>query len=120
MKSNSKVRALTHSIKGLFGTKKANVTMLNRKDEYYRNYFFNKHLSEGIKLVADIERLTKKDAAELLMERGLSSYMGSKITEHTQNKLSAQEQGTEPEKNRFFKKIHALAVKKGIKINDIF
>jgi hypothetical protein len=81
--------------------------MLNRKDEYYRNYFFNKKQAEAIELVAKIEQLSKKDACELLMGRGLSSYMGSKITEYTRNKLAAQEQGIEVDRDRFFQKIHA-------------
>jgi hypothetical protein len=61
---------------GLFGTNKPNVTRVNHKDEYYKNYYFNKKLCTGVELVAKIERTSKKQAAELLMKAGLSSYMG--------------------------------------------
>ena len=69
---------LTRSLMGLFVTKKSNITFLNRKDEYYRHYYFPKNLCTGIELVAVIENLNRKQAAELLMKAGLSRYMGKK------------------------------------------
>jgi len=78
MKRSSKVRMLTRSLMGLFVTKKSNITFLNRKDEYYRHYYFPKNLCTGIELVAVIENLNRKQAAELLMKAGLSRYMGEK------------------------------------------
>ena len=61
---------------GLFGAKKTNVTHLNHKEEYYNAYYFNHKLCDGVDIVALIERTTKKQAAEMLMKAGLSSYMG--------------------------------------------
>jgi hypothetical protein len=76
---------------GLFVTKKSNVTFLNHKNEYFKNYFFNKKLCDGIKLVADIEHSSKKQTAELLMKAGLSSYMGAKLTEYIKNDQAASD-----------------------------
>ncbi len=92
MKHISNVRSLTLSIMGLFVTKKPNVTRLNHKDEYYKNYYFPKNLCDGVELIAAIERITKKQAAELLMKAGLSSCMGGKLTEYIQNDRAAREQ----------------------------
>jgi len=92
MKHTSNVRSLTLSIMGLFVTKKSNVTRLNHKDEYYKNYYFPKNLCDGIELIAATERITKKQAAELLMTAGISSYMGDKISEYIHSEHVAREQ----------------------------
>ena len=55
------------SLRRLFGVNKPNITRLNRKDDYYRDYYFNKRLSEGIEFIALIERISKKQAAEAKM-----------------------------------------------------
>jgi hypothetical protein len=66
------------------------VTRVNHKDEYYRDYF-NKKYCARIELVAAIERTTKKQAAELLINAGLSSYVGKKLTEYIENERAARE-----------------------------
>ena len=66
---------------GLFGANKPNVTRLNHKDMYYKNYYFTKKLCAGIELVAAIERTSKIRAANLLMANGLSHYMREKLDE---------------------------------------
>ena len=75
---------------GLFGTKKPNITFINRKNEYYRNYYFPKQLCDGIDMVSAVELISKKAAAEMLMKAGLSSYMGEKVTEHIQSEEVAR------------------------------
>jgi hypothetical protein len=57
------------------------VTRVNHKDEYYRDYF-NKKYCAGT---------TKKQAAELLINAGLSSYVGKKLTEYIENERAARE-----------------------------
>jgi len=47
---------------GLVVTKKSNVMFLNRKDEYYKNYWVNKKIFNGIELVPKIVRTSKKQA----------------------------------------------------------
>jgi hypothetical protein len=39
-------------------------------------------LCEGISLVSLIEQTTRKDAANLLMKAGFSSYMGALVSEY--------------------------------------
>ena len=79
---------LTGSLMRLFGTqspdigtKDHNITRLNHKDEYFRNYPVNKRHSNGIEWVAKIEMCTKKDAVAMLMDLAFSSYMGKKMDE---------------------------------------
>jgi hypothetical protein len=76
----------------LFATKKGNVTFLNHKDEYFKDYWFNKKLCDGVEIIAAVERISKKDAAELLMKAGISSYMGDKISEYIHSEHVAREQ----------------------------
>jgi hypothetical protein len=101
MKHTSKVRLLTRTVMVLFITKKPNITFLNHKDEYYRDYYFNEKLSNGIELVAQIERVTKKQAAELLMKAGLSSYMGSMISKQIEIDRIARELNQKIKMTRF-------------------
>ena len=116
MKHTSNVRSLTRSIVGLFVTKKGNVTFLNHKDEYFKNYYFNKKLSDGIELVALIEHISKKQAAELLMKAGLSSYMGGKITEYIESKRKAREQNQILKLTRFVRIMRQYARERGYDI----
>jgi hypothetical protein len=119
MKHTSNVRSLTRSIMGLFVTKKPNVTSLNHKDEYYRNYYFPKNLCTGIDLVAKIERTNKKQAAELLMKAGLSSYMGGKLTDYIHSEQIAREQNQKIKMTRFIQVLRRYAREHGMDISKI-
>jgi hypothetical protein len=119
MLRSKNIGLLTRSLLGLFVTKKPNITFLMHKDAYYKAYWLDQKLSEGVELVAKIENLTKKDAASMLIQRGLSSYMGDKLTEHIKNEQLAREQNTEVPKTRFIQIIRRYAKEKGLKIKDI-
>ena len=101
MLSASNVRALTRSLTGLFVTKKTNITFVNHKEDYFKSYFFNHKLCDGIDWVAKNELITKKAAAELLMKAGLSSYMGGKIIEYIKNERAARELNQKLQRSRF-------------------
>jgi predicted DNA-binding transcriptional regulator YafY len=101
----------------LFGANKPNVTRVNCKDQYYKNYYFPKNLCMGVELVAAIERVTKKQAAELLMKVGLSSYMGEKLTEYTKNEQAAREQKQKMKMTRFVLDLRKLARERGMNIS---
>ena len=117
MKHTTKVRRLTSSLMGLFGANKPNVTFLNHKDEYYKAYWLNKKLCDGIELVAKIERTSKKRAAELLMKAGLSSYMAGKLAEHRENERKAREQNQKVKLTRFVLELRRLARERGMHIS---
>jgi hypothetical protein len=63
----------------LFGTDRRNKMLVNRPDTYYKHVYFKK-IFDGIEIVADIERISKKRAADLPIKAGLSSYLGGKLT----------------------------------------
>jgi hypothetical protein len=119
MKHQSKVRSLTRSLMGLFVTKKGNITRLNHKDEYYRNYYFHKKLCIGIDLVAEMERITKKEAADLLMRTGLSRYMGNNIGEYIKNEQKARALGQKVKMTRFIILLRRYAKSQGMDISKI-
>ena len=102
---------------GLFGAKKPNVTRLNHKDEYYKNYYFAKNLCDGIEFIAKIERTSKKRTAELLMKAGLSSYMGDKISEYIHSEHIAKEQNQKAKITRFVLELRKLAREHGMDIS---
>jgi hypothetical protein len=47
-------KGLTKSIMSLFAAKKPNITMVNHKDLYFRNYFLPENLCKGIDMIAEM------------------------------------------------------------------
>ena len=78
MKTSSRSRSLTRSLMALFGTKKGVNAHQRYPDEYYRNIYFDKPMFDGIELVSKIEKISKKQAAYLLIEAGFKYYIGKK------------------------------------------
>jgi len=120
METNSKARLLRLSLRRLFGVNKPNITRLHRKDDYYRDYYFNKQLSEGIEFIAKIERISKKQAAELLMKAGFSSWMGEKVGEYIQAERAARERNESVRRNRFVRQLILFAREHGMDISKFF
>jgi hypothetical protein len=104
---------------GLFGANKPNVTRLNHKDEYYKDYYFNKKLCAGIELVAAIERTSKKNAALLLIERGFRSYMGEKVKIAIEDERAARELNQKVKMTRFVMLLRRYAREHGMDISKI-
>ena len=80
MKTKLNVRSLTRSLVGLFVTKKTVNALKLYPNEYNKHYYFNKPLSDGIELVAAIERTTKKQAAQKVTFKFLPK--GNKATNY--------------------------------------
>ncbi len=104
---------------GLFVTKKPNMTFLNHKDEYYKAYWFNKKLCDGIEIVTAIKRTSKKQAAELLMKAGLSSYMRAKLTEYIKSERATRELNQKVKMTRFIQVLRRYAREHGMDISKI-
>ena len=119
MKTNSKSRLLRLSLRRLFGVNKPNITRLKRKEDYYRDYYFNKRLSEGIEFIAKMERTSNKQAAELLMKAGFSSYMGEKIAQYIKDERAAREHGQKIKMTRFIIALRRYAKAQGMDISKI-
>ena len=117
MKSPSKLKSLTRSISGIFVTKKPNVTQLNHKDQYFKNYFFREGLCLGIEFVAEHQKCSKKAAAEHLMEAGLSQYMGELIGNELHAQRLANERG-ERYRSRFFTLLKRYASAQGFDLTQ--
>ena len=113
----SKIRMLTRSIMGLFGSNKRNITLKNHPNIYYKHVYFPKNLYEGIELIALMERTSKKEAAELLVKAGLSRYMGEKLAEHMKNEREAREQDQKLELTRFVRILRRYAKERGMDIS---
>jgi hypothetical protein len=103
----------------LFGANKTNVTFLNHKDEYYKDYYFNKKLCDGIEWVAKFERTSKKKAAELLLMAGIEKYMGAKVAEHIEYERAARELNQKVKMPRFVMLLRRYAKEHGMDISRI-
>jgi hypothetical protein len=84
---------------------------------YYRHIYFDQQMFDGIELVGKIEKLSKKKAARLIMERGFSSYMGEKVGEAIKRELAARELAEKPHLTRFVLELRRFARERGMDIS---
>lgn len=117
MRNHSRVRALTRSVLGLFKDPIVNVTFKNHRDDYYKAYWFRKNICEGIELTATINRETLKNTAEMLMERGLASFIGEKLGDYIKSDEVAEKLEQKTARNRFIIELKRYARDKGMDIS---
>jgi hypothetical protein len=101
----------------LFAPKKEGNAHKRFPDAYYKQVYFDKAMFDGIELVGKIEKLSKKKAARLIMERGFSSYMGEKVGEAIKRELAARQLNEEPELTRFVLELRRFAKERGMDIS---
>jgi hypothetical protein len=97
----------------LFAPKKDTNAHRRFPDAYYRNIYFDKGMYEGIAWVAKFEKVSKKKAARLLIERGFSSWLGEKIKEE----LAIKELESKPHLTRFVILLRKFAKEHGMDIS---
>ena len=73
---------LNNSLKNLFNEAKTTSGHQRCPEKYYRSVYLLKDLFDGIVAVAQIERISKKNATELLLEAGFSNFIGKKIAKY--------------------------------------
>ena len=110
---------LTRTLRALIGTKKGTNPHKRYPDAYYGRIAFDKTMFQGIELVAKIERLSKKKAARLLIEKGFSSYMGKKLSTYVEDERTARELNQKPEFTRFVLELRKLARERGMDISQL-
>jgi len=101
----------------LFGVNNTNITFKNHKEDYYRNFYLCKKLSDGVDFVAEVERTSKKRTVDLLMRAGLSSYMGEKIAQYIKDERAAREHGQKVKMTRFIIALRRYAKAQGMDIS---
>jgi pantoate kinase len=97
----------------LFVTKKGVNPHTRYPDAYYGRIAFDKRMFDGIELVAKMERVSKKKAARLLIERGFSSYMGEKL----KTEMALRELERKPHLARFVLELRRFARERGMDIS---
>ena len=117
MKRRLKPRSLTRSLMALFAPKKGVNPRILYPNAYYKQIFFDKQMFDGIELVGKIERVSKKQAARLLIERGFSSYMGEKLKEAAQVEIAVDELRRKPRATRFVLELRRFAKERGMDIS---
>ena len=120
MKTRSSSGRIKGAVNRLFGLSKPNVTRVNHKDQYYKNYYFPKNMCRGIEKIAKLERCSKRKAAIKAMEAGLSYVMFEKIQEQNQIDKLARERGEEPPRTRFRFMIRKLARQQDLDVTKLF
>jgi hypothetical protein len=119
MKRTIKPRSLIRSLSALFGTNRTVNAHKLYPNEYHKHFYFTKPLCDGIELIAKIERTSKKDAAELLLKAGLSSYMGKKLAEYIKDEQAARELNQRMKMTHFVMVLRRYAKSQGMDISKI-
>ena len=107
IKPKHKTNRVILSIRSIFRPKMRNTTRLKHPEEYYCCYYFNKKVGDGVELISKIEHSTRRAAASMLMELGMSAYMGRKLTAQIQDDVS------EIDKQRFSDTLRQKALEQG-------
>jgi hypothetical protein len=97
----------------LFGTKKQLSTYQRHPDEYYKLIWLDKKMFDGVVWVARFERVSKKKAARMLLERGFSRWLGEKIKEDR----ALRELESKPHLTRFILQFRRFAREHGMDIS---
>jgi hypothetical protein len=97
----------------LFAPKKETNAHKRFPDSYYRQIFFDKRMFEGIDWVAKLERMSKKKAARMLIERGFRSWIAEKI----KTEMAIRELERKPHFTRFVLELRRLAKERGMDIS---
>jgi hypothetical protein len=74
---------------------------------------------DGFELVSKIEKISKKQAAHLLIEAGFKYYIGEKIKEDIRNRLAAKELNRKVKLTRFVLEFRRFAKERGMDIKKI-
>lgn len=97
MKYGFNTRRLTRSIRGLFSTKSRPGPHKRLPDDYYKNIWLTKKMHTGVEIIAKIEGISNKAAANMLIGSGISRYLGELLKKHIENERLNREraEGTE-------------------------
>ena len=75
MKGGFETRGIARTIKRLFGTKSRPSPRQRFPNAYFKSVYISKDVYSGIKLVASIEKVSAKKAADMLIKVGISCYV---------------------------------------------
>jgi hypothetical protein len=120
MRKTSRARSITRSTMRLFSTEKGVNPNKRYPSQYDDHYYLNEKLCDGIEQVAKIERMSKKEAVEMLATRGFSSYMGDKTKEQIQIDNTARELNQKIRTTRFILQLRRFARESGADTSKLF
>ena len=120
VKHASRATLLTRSIMALFVPKKRNVTIEGHPELYYKHYWINKRLSDGIEFIAEVEGTTRKNAIEQLIEAGLKDYMGKNIRNFLEDMRATEARNEQIQRTRFIRHLIRFGRRNGEDLSKLF
>jgi len=91
MKNGFETRGIARTIKRLFGTKSRLSPHQRFPNAYFKSVYVSEDVYNGIELVASIEKISVKKAADILLLSGISRYMAELLQRHAENLLLNRE-----------------------------
>jgi hypothetical protein len=122
MKTKLRPRVVTRSLKGwrgLFKSSKVVNPRLMYPDEYFKQVFLTKRMYQGIEFIARVNRISKKQAVNDLIELGMQTLYARKMNQEIVDRLAAEEAGKQYYADRFILQFRKWAREKGMDIHKI-
>ena len=111
---------LTKRIKHLFVRPKGVQPHKRYPKEYFKQYWFSEPDSNGIKLVARIKVVPKKEAAHIIFVEGFKKIMGQLVKEELGQMDKPEEQTRIAKHTRFYLVLSRICREQGWDIKKLF
>ena len=115
MKAGFETSGIARTIKRLFGTKNRPSPHQRFPNAYFKSVYVSKDVYSGIELVASIEKVSAKKAADMLIEVGISCYVAILMKQHGINEMAKGEFNQNSQRN-FARELIKYAEEQGIDI----
>ncbi len=110
-------RRFKHSIASLFAPKKTNVTIKTHPEVYYKTIWLTRTTYQMVDFVAAVNRKSKKQTVNDMLQRGLASYIGEQVAQDNRLNSERRRRGLPTRPTPFVAALRALARKKGADIS---
>jgi hypothetical protein len=104
---------------GLFAHKKSINMHKLYPEEYFGHIYFNKKMIEGIEWLAKANGATKKEFANYIMERGLSSFCGEQIELYNRATIANRQASLPIKTKRTIAVIRRMAKEQGYHVDQL-
>ncbi len=110
-------RTITRKITALFSPRIEGNPQKRYPDAYYKHVYVSKPMFNGIELIARFEKISKKQAAHLLLEAGFKYYVGEKIRKDIEARTAAKKLNQKIQVSKFIMELEKYCREQGIDIS---
>lgn len=120
MKKSLKNRLLKHSLTALLFPKKHPTGRENHPEKYYRHYWVEQNMVKAVEFVAEVERIHKQDAVDMLLRLGFRHWIADKAHRNRIREIFAKARNQPIKRSRYIQKLIQLAKENGMDARKFF